>query len=238
MTGSRNLIEEEQEKRRSCFNLFCDRATAGVREVPCRRPEVSTRRRGPDGLTVRSCRGSVVCPSLSAQRPVPRYRPDECPGPRDPPDPFRGTGCHDIRDRNKLFGIRLGNPAHVHPEDERVRVLVMDRGGCIRRSDGDRDPGKTPSRYARETPRTGSISAWARSRTIPPPCSIRSISSASGEVLTRPDILPPMPCTISGVVTITVPAPSQARTTASRLPVRIPELTVRMPRSRQSPRSR
>ena len=42
-----------------------------------------------------------------------------------------------------LFGIRLGNAAHVHPEDERIRVLCVDRGRHIGRSDGDRDMGKS-----------------------------------------------------------------------------------------------
>src|SRR5512137_1860601 len=52
------------------------------------------------------------------------------------------------------------------------------------------------------------------------------MTSLYGTVFTRPDILPPMPCTRAGFVTMTDPAPSQARTTASSRPADRPKLRI------------
>ena len=51
---------------------------------------------------------------------------------------------------------------------------------------------------------------------------MRSTTSGIGTVFTRPDILPPIPCTRPGVMARIVPAPSEARTAQSRTPWLIP----------------
>ncbi len=83
-----------------------------------------------------------------------------------------------------------------------------------------------PNSAAFLTPFTGSISAFKGSRTIPPSSWILSISPSIGSVSTRPDILPPIPWTSSGLLEITVPAPSQAVTVVSRNPLLSPDIII------------